>query len=139
MNTDFLYEERLTSNKTEALFLSCCIFFFYSINYRTLVIRLTPESLVLKFGIFIWTIPLDNIAGGSLDEIPALMKYGGAGIHFMMVGKRYRASFNFLEYPRLVIELERKAGPVREISFSTRLPEELLKLMQETAAARRLW
>lgn len=127
MTEDTLYNERVSSNRTEALFLALTIIFlllsiwrvtvsgldilaavffglfsfflFYSVNYRTLVIRLTSESLKLTFGIFTWRVPLDNVAECHLDEIPLLMRLGGARIHFMIIRQRYRASFNFLEYP----------------------------------------
>jgi hypothetical protein len=159
-----LYQESVSSNRTQALFLSLtffflllfvwrvgargpdvfavvffiffCFFLFYSVNYRTLVIRLYPESLSLKFGLFTWIVPLENVEGCALDELPALMKYGGAGIHFMNIRNRYRASFNFLEYPRVVIALKRKIGPVRDISFSTRKPDKLQKFVQEAVSAR---
>jgi hypothetical protein len=65
------------------------------------------------------------------------MKMGGAGIHFMFIRKRYRASFNFLEYPRVVIAFKRKAGPVQDISFSTRRPDDLIRLIQAAASAYR--
>ncbi len=52
----------------------------------------------------------------------------------MTIRRRYRASFNFLEYPRVVIAFKRKVGPVQDISFSTRRPDELLPLIQEAAA-----
>ena len=164
MTDDLIYHERVSSNRTEALFLALTIlffllliwrvkagsldvlaavffclfslFFFYSVNYRTLIIRLTPESLKLTFGIFTWRVPLDNIEECRLDEIPLLMRMGGAGIHFMSIRKRYRASFNFLEHPRVVIAFKRKAGPVRDISFSTRHPEDVLRLIQEAVSAR---
>jgi hypothetical protein len=58
------------------------VFLFYSVNYRTLRIRITAESLKLTFGIFTWTVPLDNIGECRLDDLPALMKYGGAGVSF---------------------------------------------------------
>ncbi len=163
MTEDTLYHERISSNRTEALFLALtiiflslsiwrviasgldilaiillglfCFFSFYSVNYRTLVIRLTSEALKLTFGIFTWSVPLDNIAECRLDEIPLLMRLGGAGIHLMMIRQRYRASFNFLEYPRVVIALKRKAGPVQDISFSTRRPEEVIRLIQEAVPA----
>jgi hypothetical protein len=153
-----IYSERISSNRTEALFLAltflflwlfiwrlttgnagilsiifACfsiLFLFYSINYRTLIIRLTPQALKLAFGIFTWTMPIDNIASCGIDEIPLFYKYGGAGIHFMMIRKRYRVSFNFLEYPRIVIALKRKVGPVRDISFTTRRPDAVLQLLQ---------
>jgi len=108
-----------------------CFFSFYALNYRTLVIRLTPQALRLRFGVFSWVTPIENIERAELDELPALMRYGGAGIHFMIVHGRYRASFNFLEYPRVVIGLRQKAGPVQDISFSTRRPELVLKILHE--------
>jgi Ca2+/Na+ antiporter len=161
---NLIYEEKLSSNRTEALFLALTILFlmlliwrvntsgldvlgvaffclfgmflFYSVNYRTFIIRLTQESLKLTFGIFTWTVPLDNVEECRLDEIPVLMRMGGAGIHFMSIRKRYRASFNFLEYPRVVIALKRKAGPVRDISFSTRRPDDVLRFIREAISAR---
>jgi hypothetical protein len=165
MPDDFIYEEEVTSNKTEALFLALtviflllliwrmdvggldflaiiflCFFsllFFYSINYRNLIILLTHKYLKLTFGIINWTVPLDNIEACCLDEIPIFMRMGGAGIHFMIIRKRYRASFNFLEYSRVVIGFKRKVGPVRDISFSTRRSDEVLRLVREAISAKR--
>lgn len=164
-NDDLIYDERVTSKRTEVLFLALtifffllfiwrvntsrldilaavlfclfCLFLFYSVNYRTLIIRLTSESLKLTFGIFTWTVSLDNVEECRLDDIPTLMKMGGAGIHFMRIRKRYRASFNFLEHPRVVISFKSKAGFVRDISFSTRRPDDVLRLVQEAASAKR--
>jgi Ca2+/Na+ antiporter len=160
---NLIYTERISSNKTEALFLALTIlflllliwrvnvgswdvlavvllcfsifFFFYTVNYRTLTIHLTSKSIKLIFGIFTWVVPMDNIAECRLDEIPLLMRMGGAGIHFMLIRKRYRASFNFLEYPRVVIAFKRKVGPVQDISFSTRRPDDILQIIQETISA----
>ena len=163
-SNDLIYDERVSSKRTAVLFIALTILFvllfiwrvnagrlgilavvflclsgvflFYSVNYRTLIIRLTAESLKLKFGIFTWTVPLDNIGECRLDEIPVFMRMGGAGIHFMMIRNRYRASFNFLEHPRVVIAFKRKVGPVRDISFSTRRPEDLIRLIQEAVSAK---
>jgi len=158
MTDDLLYEERLSSNRTTLLFLVLMalfallmgwrvlavrfdalavvflglagFFLFYVVNYRTLVIRLDAESLALNFGLFTWKVPGDNIVDCRLDSIPLFMRMGGAGIHFMMIRKRYRASFNFLQYPRVVIALRKKAGPVQDISFSTRRPDEVIHLIE---------
>lgn len=165
MSDDPIYHERISSNRTEALFVAptflfallviwratadsldalawvfLCLsglFLFYSVNYRTLIIRLTTESLKLTFGVFAWQVPLDNVAECRLDEIPLLMRMGGAGIHFMSIRRRYRASFNVLEYPRVVVALKRRVGPVCDISFSTRRPEDALRLIREAVAASR--
>ena len=160
MSDHLLYYEKVFSKKTAFLFIALatlffvlliwrviassfnfltgiflfffCFFLFCSLNYRTLIIRLTPEFLKLSFGIFSWAIPLSNVSECQLDDnLPMLMKYGGAGVHFMSIRKRYRASFNFLEHARVVIGLKRKAGLVKDISFSTCHPIEITQLIQE--------
>ncbi len=82
-------------------------------------------------------VPEENIATCCLDEIKAFDYYAGAGIHFLFVRKRCRASFNFLEYPRVVIVLRWPAGPVREISFSTRRPEAVIRATQDRMCAQK--
>jgi hypothetical protein len=47
----------------------------------------------------------------------------------MMIDTRYRASFNFLEYPRVVLAFKRSIGPVVDLSFSTKRPDELIQLI----------
>jgi len=164
MTDELIYNERVSSNRTEALFLGLTflffllliwrvkagsldvltavflclfgLFLFYSMNYRTLVIRLTSESLKLTFGIFTWIVPLENIQDCCLDDLPVVMRFGGAGIHFMSIRNRYRASFNFLEHPRVVIAFKRKKGLVQDISFSTRRPDEVLRLVQAAVSAK---
>jgi hypothetical protein len=154
-----LYSENVTSSRTEALFISLSIIFtvgliwriwskgldvlaiillfftsfflFYSLNYRTLIIQLFPDALRLTFGLFSWRVPLQNVADFGLDDLPWVLEYGGAGIHFMFVRSRYRASFNFLEYPRIVIAFKNKVGLVNDISFSTRHPEQLIENIRE--------
>jgi hypothetical protein len=160
------YQERLSSNRTLALFavltlLSSLVaawrvstarldgwavfflcfgifFLFYTINYRTLIIQITSETLKLRFGIFAWTVPVANIANCELDVLPAFKRDGGAGIHFMFAGKRYRASFNFLEYERVRVAFKRKVGLVQEISFSTRRPDEVVQRVREAISASRV-
>jgi len=157
MDEPIVYQEHLSSTRTEALFilltlvplaafagraqvagldggsvallLAAAFFLFYSLNYRTLVIRIGPESLRLRFGLFEWSIPLENIEGCMLDTL-SLWRIGGAGIHFTPVAGRYRAMFNFLEHPRVVIALRRKMGPVCDIAFSTRRPADVLAALR---------
>lgn len=151
-----VYEERLTSGRTEALFVALALlplavlvlryptagmdgwsvfllavaamFVFYALNYQTLVIRVNQDALRLRFGLFEWTIPLSNIDSCAPDPV-SLLRIGGAGIHFTFIGGRYRAMFNFLEYPRLVVGLRAKRGPVRDVVFSTRRPAEVRPLL----------
>ena len=164
MTENLTYTEKVSSNKTTALFvaltllfLALCIwraatsgfdpwaivllllfafFAFYSLNYRALIIQLSAEFLTLAIGVFRWKIPVENIEQCAPDDI-SLWRIGGAGIHFTFIRGRYRAMFNFLEHPRVVVALEKKKGPVKEIAFSTRQPEKVLSLIQETALAKR--
>lgn len=157
MTSQTLYEERLSSVRTEALFIVLTLlplalfawrvpsagidgwsvfllvvtamFLFYSVNYRTLVTRITADVLRLRFGLFEWKLALQNIEFCSPDTV-SLWRIGGAGIHFTFIDRRYRAMFNFLEYPRLVVGLKVKKGPVRDVVFSTRRPAELMALLQ---------
>ncbi len=119
-----------------AIVCSCvfAMFLFYSLNYRTLVIRLTAESLRLGFGVFHSVVPLANVATCSPDDV-SLWRMGGAGIHFTPTRGRYRMMFNFLEHPRVVVELKVKKGPVGAVAFSTRHPDEVIRLIRERAAA----
>ena len=159
MENDLIYHEIITSKRTTLLFLvltsaffvlfiwrilltgfnfltilllSLFIFFlFYSINYQKLEIHMTDDQLSLKFGLFKWIVPYENIAKYKLDEIPTFSYYGGAGIHFTFVRGRYRASFNFLEYSRVVIVFRNKIGPIQELSFSSKNPEVILKELDQ--------
>ena len=159
------YNEKISSRKTEALFLVltllCLVlalwrvsavsvdvlavlfsalfvfFLFYSLNYRTLIIQLTPQVLKLRFGLFTWTTTTDNIERCFLDDI-SLRRIGGAGIHFSSFRGRYRAMFNFLEYPRIVVMLKNKKGPVRDVAFSTQRPDEILRFIQEATSTKRI-
>lgn len=156
-----VYTEQLSSKRTEALFLLLAflfltlasrraaaagrgrlvtllstlslLFLFYALNYRVLLIRLAPEELQLRFGLFRWTIPMGNVESCHQDET-SLWRIGGAGIHFSWFGGRYRAMFNFIEYPRVVVALKEKRGPVRDVAFSTQQPELVMALLQELAA-----
>ena len=154
---EVVYTEELSSSKTEALFITLTVIFlllsiwrwtvtglstwtivflcffafflFYSLNYRWLKIHLTPDTLQLTFGIFTWRIAISNIKNCYLDE-DSLWRFGGAGIHFMWIKGKYRAFFNFLEYPRVVVTFKEKKGPVREIAFSTKEPERVMEIIQ---------
>jgi hypothetical protein len=158
MTDDPLYHERISSQKTEALFVGLAILFFvpfawlesaqrfggwsilcfclfafflfYALNYKTLILQMDRSNLRLRFGLFQWAIPLPNIESCFLD-MTSLRRIGGAGIHFTFVDGRYRAMFNFLEYSRVVIRLKINKGPIREIAFSTQHPEEVIRLINE--------
>ena len=154
---DKLYSEKITSTGTTLLFLGLSIlclilfswritvvgfrflpglfafmalfFMFYVFNYRVLEITITPAHLKLKFGLVSWKTNLDNILESSLDDSPAIIKYGGAGVHFAFVKGVYRAFLNFLEYPRVLVSFKQKQGLVQELVFTTRRPDQVLNFL----------
>ena len=158
---ELTYEEKISSLRTEVLFVALAILFtallvwrvmnagfdlvsiafligsiffaFYATNYRRLVIRIFTDGLSLKFGLFSWRIPRRNIDKVMLDET-SLWRIGGAGIHFSIIDCRYRAMWNFLEYPRIVVALKKKKGLVRDIAFSTKRPEEIMCIIKASVA-----
>jgi hypothetical protein len=158
---DPIYEEKVTSPRTTALFVALtllflslsawramatglgplataffgifCFFLFCALNYRTLIIRITRQSLILTFGIFTWKMRLEDIAGCALDDV-SLWRIGGAGIHFTWIRRRYRAMFNVLEYPRVVLALKERKGLVWDIVFSTRRPDAVMAIIADSAA-----
>ena len=109
-------------------------FLFYVINYLTLEITVDSTHLKLKFGLISWMTPLDNIQEIRLDDSPALIKYGGAGVHFAFVKAIYRAFFNFLEYPRMLVSFVEKQGLAQALVFSTRQPDQVLSVIKSRMA-----
>jgi hypothetical protein len=158
-NPAYRYTEEVTSKRTTLLFafLTCVFLFlliyrlgqkpidglsiligffalmftFFTINFRILSIWLSDRELKLRFGLFSWVVATANISDATIDHLPLIMQYGGAGIHFMLIRKRYRVSFNFLEHPRVVVALRKKVGLVKDISFSTRHPDEVIRKIQK--------
>ena len=153
MKEDLIYRETLRSKKTTGLFFALAViwlilgiarllssgwaaltfiflglsgfFFLYVANFWKLDIHIHPEQLQVKFGLIVWRVPLKNIASIEADDLPWLMRNGGAGVHFMLVNGLYRVNFNFLEYPRLLVRFKQKTGPVQALSLSTQQPEKL--------------
>ena len=90
-----------------------CFFAFYTVNYRKLVIKLSSDIQNLCFGVFPWRVPNENIANYQLDDqLNFIERYGGAGIHFMFVGGKYRTNFNFLDHHRVAITYKWSMGLV---------------------------
>ncbi|MHA2495418.1 MAG: hypothetical protein ACXAEI_08010 [Candidatus Hodarchaeales archaeon] len=103
-------------------------FLFYSLNYRSLTIFITSSSVEIKFGIFSRSIGWESIDECHIDEV-SMWRIGGAGIHFTRIRRKWRAMYNFLEYPRIVLTL--KQGRIREVVFSTRNPERVLAIVKQ--------
>lgn len=127
-----LFSFLLLINALNILILICfCLFLFflfYTLNYHTLTICITPHAVKLTFGIFNRATNMDNIVDCHIDEV-STWRIGGAGVHFTRMQGKWRAMFNFLEYQRIVLTLNK--GRIREIVFSTQRPEEVLRIIEQ--------
>lgn len=154
-----IYSEEIRSNKTDLLFVVLALityalsawklsvvgfkfvpgfylflgllFTFYIFNFRVLNISITDQSLHLKFGIIPWKTDLSNIQEITLDDAPMIIKYGGAGVHFAFVKGEYRAFYNFLEHPRVLIRFKKKQGLVKALVFTSRQPDKILEILEK--------
>jgi len=106
------------------------VFCFYVINYRELEISITDQTLQLKFGVIAWRSNIENIKSIIRYDPPFWIKYGGAGVHFAMVDGDYKAFYNFLEYPRVMIGFHQKQGWVQSLVFTTRQPDKILEILE---------
>ena len=129
----FIWRVLISGWKTlPAVLLFFGVFFtFYIINYRVLKIRISDREIILRFGLISWRTDLENIGEVVLDDSPKLIRYGGAGVHLAFVSGEYRAFFNFLEYPRLVVRLKNKKSPVQALVFTTRYPQDILQILTD--------
>ena len=110
-------------------FLILSLFFLgVTINFIWLVIRIRPYSISVGYGIVKYTIPWENIEGCSLDESSAL-KYGGAGIRITREEGKWWLVFSVIGGPRMVVSLRK--GRFNKVVFSTRHPQEVMKIIKE--------
>lgn len=128
-----LFAWRVTAVGFKAFPIVCLVlvvfFFSYIVNYQTLRITITEEAVLLKFGLIRWRTRLKNIQECKMDDSPNLIKYGGAGVHFAFVKGEYRAFYNFLEHPRILITFHHKQGLVQGLVFTTRQPEQVMEII----------
>jgi hypothetical protein len=105
---------------------------FMGITYLfgRLTIKMTPASISVGYGLLRQSFNWDNVEGCFLDETSAF-QYGGAGLRMARIGGKWRIIYNVVESPRVVLSL--KEGRFKEVVFSTRHPEEVMKTIKEWA------
>jgi len=108
--------------------LMALLFLALAITFSTLVIKLTPHSVVVGFGIIKRTIPWELIERCYVDEVTSL-RYGGWGIRIGRVRGKWRLVYNIIGAPRVVLALKR--GGFDEFVFSTKHPDEVMRLIRQ--------
>lgn len=102
-------------------------FLVITINYFRLTIKIDHERLTVGYGVSKSKISWDNIEDCYLDETSSLW-YGGWGSRLGRVDGKWRAVYNVIGGPRVVVSL--KEGWIREVAFSTKDPEEVMEKIE---------
>lgn len=104
------------------------VFLAITLNFSRLGIRMTPEFIVVSYGIFKHKIRWEDIEDCYLDAA-STMRYGGWGIRIGKVKGKTRLVYNVAGAPRVVLSL--KKGKFGEFVFSTNKPEEVINLVKQ--------
>jgi len=105
------------------------LFLGVMINFNMLNIKMTPQFIIVGYGIFKDKIFWENIEDCYLDKTSAI-RYGGWGIRIGRVNKKWRQVYNTPGEPRIVLSLK-KGEFFKEFVFSTKNPEEVMKIIKE--------
>jgi hypothetical protein len=161
MQPGTIYEEKILSKWMTAIFVSIAFIMLFPLVYQILVkplgsrpaptwfylimvllfvmiafvfgrltIRMTPASISVGYGPLGQNFNWDNVEGCFLDETSAV-QYGGTGLRMARIRGNWRIIYNVIESPRVVLSL--REGRFKEVVFSTRHPQEVMKTIKEWA------
>ena len=99
--------------------------------FGRLTIRMTPSSISVGYGPLGQSISWDNVEDCFLDET-STARYGGAGVRVTRIDSNWRIIYNVIESPRVGLSL--KEGRFKEVVFSTRHPDDVMKTIKEWAS-----
>lgn len=159
MQKNIIYEEKVMSKVTTVtlgFFAACLLFLFLyqnligpvgtrpapdwlilgmflfilcvAINFSKLTISMTQESMCVAYGIFKRNIRWVDIEECFFDTISEI-RYGGWGIRFVKAGGKWRLVYSVFGGARVVLKL--KKGRFNEFAFSTKNPEEVIKIINQ--------
>ncbi len=97
------------------------------VNFSIMTIKITPEYMIVAFGLFKKVIVWDSIVNYWMDNTPTLT-FGGFGIRFArMNGKRVLAYIVEMK-KRIGLELQGHTAPI--FIFSTKNPDKIIKIIK---------
>ncbi|MDX1534991.1 MAG: PH domain-containing protein [Thermoplasmata archaeon] len=109
------------------------LFGLLAVNFSRLIIRMTPDSVEIGYGIFRRRIRWSDIEGVHVDELSALRE-GGVGVRVLKVKGKWRIVYSIVGGPRVVLSL--RSGRFREVVFSTKNPDQVVELVRRYAGLR---
>ncbi len=102
------------------------LFAVIGINFSTLKIAVDYKNVTVGYGMIKNTIPREDIEKCFLDQTNAIL-YGGWGIRIGRIKGKWRLIYNTVGDPRVVLVLKNRW--YKEFVFSTRNPQEIIKLL----------
>ncbi len=123
----------LESSFASGIFLGIGLFLILvSLNFAFLTIRISSNGVSTRFGIISHNLSANDIAGAYEDKTSSVA-YGGFGIRFGSVNGKRRLVYNVPNAPRIV--LQQRFENNQEFVFSTRNPEAVMRVIQESSRA----
>jgi len=98
-------------------------------SFRKFNIKMTSDAIIVKYGFGKRTIPWEKIGDCYLDKA-SIIRYGGFGNRIGRVKGKWRDVYNVIGYPRVVLSLK-NSGFFKEFVFSTKNPEEVMKVIKQ--------
>lgn len=106
--------------------------FLLVLNFLLISIRLDEEGVSARLGVFKTRARWDQVTGAEIDTLPG-SAYGGWGVKGGRIGADYVQVYSTVAHRRVVIKLT--GHKFDKLIFSTRNPEEVMRLVNERAAA----
>lgn len=100
-------------------------------NLRRLDIRIDDRGVRVRFGVFRQEYAWGDIISAEADHA-SWFRYGGWGIRFTRVEGYWRRGYTVIDAPRVVLTVRR--GYVRQFAFSTKRPEDVLRVIGKRIA-----
>ena len=104
------------------------ILIFIGVNFSVFTIRVTPDNLLLYFGIFKKRIDWRVIEKCEIVNIP-WTKFGGIGIRISRIEGNMTLAYIVEKAPKVALYL--KGQKYKMLVFSTNRPEELLNIIRQ--------
>ena len=106
--------------------------FLLILNFLFISIRLDDEGLTARLGVFRTRVRWDQVTGGEMDTLPG-SAYGGWGIKGGRIGADYVQVYSTVAHRRVAVKFS--GHKLDKLIFSTKNPEEVLRLVGSRAAA----
>jgi len=104
------------------------VMLFLALNFGILSIKISPQSVVLRYGIIKNEIKLDDVEDCHHDSRLGI-RYGGWGLRAIRSRGKWVKGYILVRVPKIILSL--KEGKFKEVAISTRNPDKILQIIKE--------